>query len=567
MKNQGWERSKVTEALRMQINEYVEIIIKEDLPRIHFSGYQMFVQKGKRKEFEEDYFNVRKQLTALSLYLMWNKREEAIAYYNELLWSVTNEFSWCLVAHLRFEAGHFQGESDKIIDLFAAETAATLSEIAVIHVDIIDPMLHDYMISQVKRRVLTPFLEQDWGWETSLNNWCSVCSGSIGMAALQIEEGKRKDDILAKVDRALTYYLRCFGNDGETVEGIGYWGYGFGYYMYYLAMRSELDNSYTIPDEVLIKIKNIAHFPYYTQMSESTYLPFSDADTKCSLPTGLISYLFKEYNVQPPICKEITSFDFEHCYRFAHISRNLWWTSDDIFHHKLSSTVKYFKDAQWLVQRSGGYYLAIKGGTNAEEHNHNDVGSFIFAIDGELLLTDLGAGPYTAGYFGSERYEYPHTRSYWHNLPMIQGQEQIATSDGCQVQEVIIDGQTAKVSMEISKLYKVTGIKNMTRTITSDMMNKKIHVQEELTSKEMARLEEGFISMVKPNHLKEGTIQWKGRLGSLLLCYDTSLFEPRIEETILPDHLGKEEKVYRLGLLMKERHQYITTELHFEYNN
>ena len=39
----------------------------------------------------------------------------------------------------------------------------------------------------------------------------------------------------------------------------------------------------------------------------------------------------------------------------------------------------YAPDAQWFIKRTPFYGFAVKGGCNNEHHNHNDVGSFIFA--------------------------------------------------------------------------------------------------------------------------------------------------------------------------------------------
>ena len=49
--------------------------------------------------------------------------------------------------------------------------------------------------------------------------------------------------------------------------------------------------------------------------------------------------------------------------------------------------------------------LIAKAGHNDENHNQNDVGSFILHVNGESLLTDPGPGLYTRDYFRAARYE------------------------------------------------------------------------------------------------------------------------------------------------------------------
>ena len=62
--------------------------------------------------------------------------------------------------------------------------------------------------------------------------------------------------------------------------------------------------------------------------------------------------------------------------------------------------------------------FAIKGGNNGEPHNHNDVGSFLYFIGEEEIISDLGAGEYTKAYFGPERYSVLCCSSRGHSVPI-----------------------------------------------------------------------------------------------------------------------------------------------------
>ncbi|MDF2587116.1 MAG: hypothetical protein K0S41_957 [Anaerocolumna sp.] len=566
MKNVNWEISEETESLRQEISEYVEKIVDEKIPCIPFAGYRYHRDTGSRKEFEESYFQVRKQLTAVGLYLQWKINDKVVEYFNELLWSICNEFSWCLAAHLSYGNDYFNGKPEKNIDLFAAETAETLSELSIIHADKIDSYILTHIRNQVKNRVLTPFIEQNWGYETSLNNWCAVCSGSIGIAALLLEDGERKKIILDKVERALTYYLKCFGEDGATEEGIGYWAYGFGYYNYYIAMRKEYDPDYTLSPDTLRKMKSIAEFPAIAQITETNFIPFSDVSAGTLIPTGLISYLYQEYGVTPPASTKITPFDFEHCYRFAHISRNLWWTSKDIFQQQLISTTNYFPHTQWLVQKNHKVFFAMKGGHNKEEHNHNDVGNFVLALNGELFLTDLGAGPYTAEYFGEKRYQYPHTRSYWHNVPYIDNGEQIDTATPCHIEEIITENNKAGMYMELSALYQNPKLLSLHRKIFNNLGNSTVTLTDQFKATKEIEFEEGFISAVKPIIKDNGIVEWIGNNGALQLTYDSNMLKIVVEENEIPDHSSSMHLYYRVGLKIKNKSYSNIIKMTFSYN-
>lgn len=562
----GWESNEITENLRKQIKDYVDTILSGELPHIPFDGYVKFRDYGSRRESEEAYFQVRKQLTALGLYLQWNKpSKKEQTYFNELLWSVANEFTWCLAAHLPYEEQGFQGDPQRVLDLFAAETAQTLSELLLLHDGIIDPYIRTHIKKQIDERIFIPFLNNNWWWETSNSNWCAVCAGSIGMAALCLETGDRQRSILTKVDQALSYYLKGFGEDGATEEGVGYWVYGFGYYIYYTAMRQEMDPDFRLSKDLRQNIERIARFPHLVQNGESSFLPFSDVSSGTVIPTGLCSYLYDEFKATPPVCTEITAFDFDHCYRFAHISRNLWWTVRNIFRESNVDLAHYFKDRQWLVQRKGPCFFAVKGGHNKEEHNHNDVGSFVLMLYGEEYLTDLGAGPYTAGYFGERRYEYVHTRSYYHNVPVIDHLEQVSTPEHSKVEEISVDENTAVITMELAKLYENPRLKSLRRSIRTSMVEHKLLLEDSYLATEKLAFEEGFVSRLKPYQLTEGVIEIRGEKGRLSLHYDMALMDCSIEEKEITNHHNEREIIYRLGLRLKEKMDHGTLLFEFRF--
>lgn len=556
MKISGWENKEITRKLRDQIDEYVVKIRYERTPTIQFDDYRQFIERGSRKESEAAYFEVRKRLVALALYLLWNRNgtfhKREVAQLNELLWSVSNEFTWCLAAHLPFNEEGFIANASTQIDLFAAETAATLSEIASMHHEIIHPFILTHIRRRVEERIFTPFLEKDWGWETLSNNWSAVCAGSIGIAALLLAKEEEQQKLLPKVEQAMGYYLKGFGDDGATEEGIGYWVYGFGYYTYYTAMRKELEPGYAIPKELHGKLRAIAEFPQYMQMNSSAYIPFSDSMAEPAIPSGLLCYLKKEYDIELPACPSVPNFDSDPCYRFQHISRNLWWTDEDMLSEMPQNTVKYLADKQWLIQRNHPFYFAVKGGNNMESHNHNDVGSFVFAISGEQLLVDLGAGDYTADYFGEKRYTFPQTRSYYHNVAVVANQEQKAGAHYCKVLEVKAEADCSYIRMELSELYQLPGLQTFQRSIISDSKAGSIILEDYYKASEPISFEEGFITVVKPQLKQAGCLILAGRSGRVLLSYDDTMLYYKEEKVVVRNHNRKDETVYRVGLWTKE---------------
>ena len=109
----------------------------------------------------------------------------------------------------------------------------------------------------------------------------------------------------------------------------------------------------------------------------------------------------------------------------THYLRDLFWarheTPDVGVTKKLTA---WYPITQVVVSRQTtepdtGLVFAGKGGHNAENHNHNDVGQFVVWIDGEPGIVDAGVEGYTRKTFSDERYTIWCIRASGHNPPLI----------------------------------------------------------------------------------------------------------------------------------------------------
>ena len=120
-------------------------------------------------------------------------------------------------------------------------------------------------------------------------------------------------------------------------------------------------------------------------------------------------------------------------------------------------------DLQVHMWRRGGLFAAVKGGHNGENHNHNDVGSFIVYADGEPEIVDMGNQTYTAVTFSDLRYTQENTRARNHNVPMIGECEQAAGSEYA-ARAVQADADGAQ--MDIAGAYpKEAGVRALVREL------------------------------------------------------------------------------------------------------
>ena len=84
----------------------------------------------------------------------------------------------------------------------------------------------------------------------------------------------------------------------------------------------------------------------------------------------------------------------------------------------------YLENSQIMVASNKNWFVAAKGGNNAESHNHNDIGNFIVYHNNQPVVIDLGRDTYTSKSFSNQRFELMNCRSAYHNVPIINGLEQ-----------------------------------------------------------------------------------------------------------------------------------------------
>jgi hypothetical protein len=116
-----------------------------------------------------------------------------------------------------------------------------------------------------------------------------------------------------------------------------------------------------------------------------------------------------------------------------------------------------------------GLTLAVKGGHNGENHNHNDVGTVVIALRGIPVVVDAGRPTYTAQTFSVERYQIWTMRSDWHNVPLIRACAQregrpFAARD---VVAEITDGRTA-LRLDLAAAYPRGDVRHWWRTAALD---------------------------------------------------------------------------------------------------
>lgn len=528
---------------------------------LSFSAFKRFETDGNRFEFESDpergYFIRRRKLCVFSILSWLYGRKEDIEELENVLWAILSEYTWSLPAHLRGTGlAELQKEGTYTIDLFASETAQGIAETLTLVGDKISPIVRDRCVYEVKRRVIDT-CSQHWGWQDSTANWVCVCAGNCGIASIYLEKDVDKlANILAVLANCIQNYTLSITDDGACGEGLGYWAYGFGNYIYFADLLYRRTGGRIDLFHADEKLKKTASFFSDCLFPKGEYASFADMWGKkifYALP-GLLSKIKEVYDVRIG-GYDIMDFSFPEILRlrFGRELREFLWvsekideiTQDDFTPHIYPDSELYFATSKNLVS------LAAKGGNNGEPHNHNDIGSFMLVKNGKRLLDDIGASEYTADYFKEGRYtKHFAPSSLSHNLPVINGKGQKGGAE-YSAKNTVIDNNG--IALEISDAYGIAELVSLYRKLCFDTSTGKLSITDSFEFSERPHsVSERFITPVMPQ-VYDGEIIFKNGNESVKMSFEKGIFDivcNRVTYLSHDDHTEKE--TYTVDLVVKK---------------
>lgn len=437
----------------------------EQIPVVTYTQYRTFLRSGDRTSYETPYFLRRSNLTAAAMRLLLGQTglKDLVQDY---LWAICEETNWVLPAH----------ENDPI-DLFAAETGFLLAELLAVLGDTLDAEVRSRVRLEIERRIFEPYLHFHrraiW-WYKGRLNWNGVCNSSIAATFLLLDpEPGRAAHALAVALAGLRVYLdTAFEQDGSSTEGVGYWYYGLINFVALAEMlRARTAGAIDLLDSP--HIRNIAAFPAKMLLPDSSFIPFSDCDEIIHFEPGIIARLAERTN-EPSLWQLLTPPALGEGHRWfpMHLRDILWWDGRYQSPGPVDDAYLPLGGLARLTARTPQgrpMVVALKASHNDENHNHNDIGSFILHVDGETLLTDPGKGLYTRQYFGPERYENIFANAYGHAVPRIGGHLQ---PEGRQFYgefvNVDLSGPIKQATLEFGRAYPVAQLTGAQRQLTLD---------------------------------------------------------------------------------------------------
>ena len=433
----------------------------EHIPQTNYTSYRAFQRIGERGHYEAAYFLKRTRLAAAAIRLFAGQIDlkETVEDY---LWSICEETNWVLPAH-----------ETVIIDLFAAETGFVLAETLLLIGTTLESEVRHRVRQEIEQRILTPYLRfyaLQW-WYTTNHNWNGVCNSAIAATFLLIEpEPERTAKALDIALQGLQVFIEsAFEADGSSSEGVSYWHYGL---MNFVALSEFLYARSEGKIDLLASthLQQIAAYPAKVQLSGSQFASFSDCDESVEFNPGILVRL-AERTHESSLEKLLASPARPGSdWRLTMLLRNIfWWDGKQPSASPLDDTWLKVGDIARLTTENAHHdavVLIVKAGHNGENHNHNDVGSFILNVAGENLLVDPGRGLYSRAYFSAQRYENIFANSYGHSVPVINGMLQGTSRDFTgHIEQFDTEGLYKQVTLEFARAYPVSELLSAKRQL------------------------------------------------------------------------------------------------------
>lgn len=412
-------------------------------PIIKASDFRRFKTDGDRYEMENKSFKRRYALVCMTLAELCENKGRFIPQIADGIFAVCEETFWGVSAHIHQDkCEHLPSAERQLIDLFAAETGATLAYIYyLLYTPLFEycPELTRRMEYELDRRILSSYLERDDFWwadvkNHKINNWNPWIISNVMSVFLLVEKDRAR--LYKGIEKMLTqlqYYYDEIPNDGGCDEGPTYWGHA-GAKLFDALYQLKIATDGMINFFSDGKFRRISEYIGKVYIGKAQFISFADGT-----PDGANS----EYHIIHLLGEEIASEELK--WIAADIKNNDVVT-DKTLAISLRGTLfrllvnlrigkpecferdnfAVLPDLQLARYINNGAFLCVKGGNNAESHNHNDVGNFVLYDNCEPVFIDAGIGVYTRQTFSNERYTLWATRSSYHNLPEINGIEQSA---------------------------------------------------------------------------------------------------------------------------------------------
>ena len=546
-----------------------EEMLEEEIPFLPLSAFREFSKNGNRSNYQSTVNKRKTMAMMLTLAEHYEKKGRFTEKLADVLWAMMEESTWLYPAHNHNTPNAIDptvpcvyGDAMHGIALCSAGGAAAFTlayHLLKDELAEISPVIPEKMLYTINERIIKPYLTCNFWWmgttKRRTNNWCPwIVSNVLYITAVTVEDDRTRSTIVERSLRYLDEYTEGLANDGGCDEGPGYWGKAGGSLFDCLELIYDMTGGkIDVFDHPYIKA--IGEYIAKVNITDKYYVNFADGSPRCDHEGSFFVRFGTRIGSEElmTLGKSLASkygwsIDYSSMYRTLRYVNCARPTEGATVVAKECALLKELKVmvARETTDPNVGTLLALKGGHNAESHNHNDLGNFIVYKNGKPVLIDVGVGSYTRQTFSPDRYKIWSMQSGYHNLPSFGGVDQKNGIDFASCDEVF-DEATKSAEMELKNAYpEEAGLKTYRRAFRLEGGKAIITDSFELDEKKTVTFH--FMTHMKP--LEDGAGKIKLAEG-MTLSYDPSL-APAIEE-LDPEGYNQQSKwgtdyLYRISL-------------------
>lgn len=523
---------------------YGETYLGKPWASLPVTEFARFRKDGNRVGYETLVFERRRQLAALVMAEITERKGRFMPDIINGLEVMMEEPWWGIPAHYGKPVPLY---GEQPVDLFNAESASLIAwagkELKA-ELDSFSPELYKKIEREISHRILTKALGVKAWWKTAGMNWNPwICSNWLTCVMLYEKDAVLRQKAVTEIEGCMRAFIDSYPEDGGCDEGTGYWDRAAASLFECLDLMRQIKAdslaAVTVLDYRKDKVARMGAYIYKMYIANGYSVNFADAHENKSVVQlnvlwpfalylddlamkGFAAWLAKDKSFwADPAALYAKSGNFPTLGRELMLLRQVSALSEERPVEPLAEA--WLPDLQIAVMRGKDKFVAVKGGTNGESHNHNDVGSYIVYADGEPLLIDCGVGEYTSKTFSKERYTIWTMQSDYHNLPQVNG---VSQHDGKQFHAEVVKNSRHSITLDIAKAYpEAADVKSWQRMVT--LKGTEVEVTEKYnlgTYKAPSRLM--LMTTVMPDVSKAGTV----RLGKNTITYDAARLSVTVED-------------------------------------
>ena len=470
----GWQRLAATKPYASAVRD-AEKTLAKPMPEMTEELYLQFKQTGRRtKEYARARSERYDRITRYARAECLENKGRFLKPLEATLQAICDEKTWIYNFHDR-NLDDYNGKTITV-DLSSVDLAQNLGACLWLLGDRLDPAVRQRVMARLRERILDPYHKavegtglRQW-WITADMNWNSVCHAGVVAAALAVcPDRNERAFFVAAVEKFSKNFLSGFDGDGYCAEGMGYWNYGFGNYIQlcetvFQATKGGVD---------LYKLegaREAALYPVRISLINGVNPAYADCSLDSKPGLQLMGYINRRYELG---LKDYVVADFTTvgslCSSLMYSCPNSATARPPVAGKEAYEIRSFFKHGVLNCRPVAGsacrMAVSLKGGHNAEPHNHNDLGTFVVVVGKEALILDPGGEVYTARTFSKDRYKSNLLNSFGHPVPVVAGQLQRAGKEAKAVISARRDTDAADMlTMDLRSAYEVKELQTLKRT-------------------------------------------------------------------------------------------------------